>query len=49
MLKREYENSTFATYYDSCVRYEKIMNFSERVKIGKLQFRIFLIMNNSFE
>jgi len=41
MLKKEYENSTFVTYYDSCIQYEKIMNFSERAKIGKLQFCIF--------
>ncbi|EGI59230.1 PREDICTED: membrane metallo-endopeptidase-like 1 [Acromyrmex echinatior] len=45
MLKEKRENvrSTFATYYDSCVQYERNMNFSERIimandalrKIGK--------------
>ncbi|KYQ56391.1 Endothelin-converting enzyme 2 [Trachymyrmex zeteki] len=45
MLKEKRKNvySTFATYYDSCVQYERNMNFSERIgmandalrKIGK--------------
>ncbi|XP_012525662.1 neprilysin-1 [Monomorium pharaonis] len=36
MLKEKRENvhSTFATYYDSCVQYEKNMNFSERIKMA---------------
>jgi len=37
MLKEKRENvhSTFATYYDSCVQYEKNTNFDERIKMGK--------------
>ncbi|RLU21087.1 hypothetical protein DMN91_007703, partial [Ooceraea biroi] len=36
MSKREYKDSTFVTYYNSCVQYEKTMNFSERAKMGKV-------------
>ncbi|XP_011702526.1 PREDICTED: membrane metallo-endopeptidase-like 1 [Wasmannia auropunctata] len=37
MLKEKREsnvNSTFATYYDSCVQYERNMNFSERIRMA---------------
>ncbi|XP_011156691.2 endothelin-converting enzyme 2 isoform X1 [Solenopsis invicta] len=36
MLKERRENvsSNFMTYYDSCVQYEKNMNFSERIKMA---------------
>lgn len=39
MLKEKRKNvySTFATYYDSCVQYERNMNFSERIGMGKLK------------
>lgn len=41
MLKEKHENvhSNFATYYDSCVQYEKDINFNERAKMGKLRFK----------
>lgn len=40
MLKEKRENvySNFATYYDSCVQYERNMNFNERAKMGKIRF-----------
>ncbi|XP_077262705.1 endothelin-converting enzyme 2 isoform X1 [Temnothorax americanus] len=36
MLKEKHENvhSTFATYYDSCVQYERNMMFSERARMA---------------
>ncbi|XP_072763378.1 endothelin-converting enzyme 2 [Anoplolepis gracilipes] len=36
MLKEKRENvhSTFATYYDSCVQYERNINFNERIKMA---------------
>ncbi|EFN77756.1 Neprilysin-2 [Harpegnathos saltator] len=34
--KRENIHSPFATYYDSCVQYERTVNFNERVEMGKL-------------
>lgn len=36
--KRENVYSNFATYYDSCVQYERNMNFNERAKMGKIRF-----------
>lgn len=37
MLKEKRENmySNFATYYDSCVQYERNVNFNERAEMGK--------------
>ncbi|XP_014481809.1 PREDICTED: uncharacterized protein LOC106748107 [Dinoponera quadriceps] len=32
--KREIAHSAFATYYDSCVQYERTVNFNERVKMA---------------
>lgn len=39
MLKEKRENvhSNFAKYYDSCVQYERDINFNERAKMGKLR------------
>lgn len=39
MLKEKHENmySIFGTYYDSCVQYERNINFSDRIKMGKLK------------
>lgn len=39
MAKEKHENaySTFATYYDSCVQYERTVNFNERVEMGNLR------------
>lgn len=34
--KGEKVTSIFATYYESCVQYEKTVNLSERIKMGKL-------------
>lgn len=46
MLKEKRENvhSNFATYYDSCIQYERNINFSERVKMGKIRFLAYLII-----
>lgn len=40
MLKEKRENvhSNFATYYDSCINYERNINFNERIKMGKIRF-----------
>lgn len=36
MAKEKHENvhSTFRIYYDSCVQYERTVNFNERVEMG---------------
>lgn len=35
-MKEKRENMTFATYYDNCVKYERTVNFNERIKMGEL-------------
>jgi len=55
MLKEKRENvhSNFATYYDSCIQYERNVNFTERVKMGKIRFLSILTLldytNNNLE